>query len=668
MSALWSAIIRHKIIALFSAFFIISGGYVLSRKIPSRASSSDEFFAHNPSLTRPEPKIKEEPLPSRGSDDFLSSDFHLTPGRAFPLQLKSKTSFQGGDGHSAKTSYDGVLTLHSVAWSSHRLQLLAEFKISQFSPNDKLPASLKSEIGMPGTLKKDANLFLVNFDPAGKIEAVFAAIKNTDEDADSLKIQALAMVLRRLPELKKGDFTKKEPDLHGNGVPIHYTISDLPDEALKILGSVQLEEEMGKSPAKAAAAGAPVLAQISLQNKQEQSFEWVWNQKSGRPTHQLFNAKASMVSYGKEFGAYIAELSAEWKPDLATSYTAQDLKRFTYSISFQRFLNSQDKSRKKLATKDASNMSWSEINGKLAKLRSKKLSDKERDQLFGSMAEAVRGNPGLIDTVAQMALTGDPGSEEVSMALGALGYEGSPRSQDAMVSVFKRKDAAEIDRQKVMTELVLCSQALSLQTKIFLKEEFKRENPMISHLANGAGLALGASIAHDGDPQTVNLIKTEWAATTGVVRDTKLAEDAKIYLLATMGNSKSDAFLPEVKAATTSSRSEMRSAAADALRFAQDDKSRNLLIHALENDAETEVRISAAHSMRYQPFDQRSYVALQNCVSSGSEVGIKLECYRALAVNLGQPGVREWMQGRMGAESDVQVKSLIKDALAELPQ
>ncbi len=166
MSALLSAVIRHKILVLISTFFIISGGYVISRKIPSRASSADEFFARNPSLNKPVPKINEEPLPSRDKDLFLSSDFHLIPGRAFPLQLKSETSFQGGDGHVGKASYEGLLTLHSVGWSSHRLQLLTEFKISQFTPKDKLSPSMKSEIGMQDGANKDANLFLINFDPA----------------------------------------------------------------------------------------------------------------------------------------------------------------------------------------------------------------------------------------------------------------------------------------------------------------------------------------------------------------------------------------------------------------------------------------------------------------------------------------------------------------------
>ena len=112
----------------------------------------------------------------------------------------------------------------------------------------------------------------------------------------------------------------------------------------------------------------------------------------------------------------------------------------------------------------------------------------------------------------------------------------------------------------------------------------------------------------------------------------------------------------------------MRAAAVDAVRFAQDDESRKLLLSALQNDRDDEVKIAAAHAMRYQPFDERTNQALQACASQDGNVGIKLECYRSLSVNLGQPGVREWLQGRAGAENDPQVKSFLKDALAELPK
>ena len=656
----------RKFMWISGSLMLLFAAFVLYRKIPGRAGSAENFFERNAALTRPAARIDERTMPVRISDEFLSADFHLKPGQAYPVQIKSETSFRGGDGHNGKVDYGGIITFHSVSWSGHRLLLIAEFKISNFTPKEKISAAMKSEIGLSGSVKQDANLYLLELDPAGKIESIASSLEKLDEGANSLKIQAVSMILRRLPELQKGEYTKTEPDLSGHGFPIHYLITDAPGNNLKIAGDVKLEDEMGKTSAKSAVAGAPVLAQVSLQNKQEQSFEWIWSVSNGRPVHQDFRAKASMVSYGREFGAYLAELTTDWKGELKSRFTASDLKRFRFRIPFQQFLNSQDQGKKKLASKEGAGMSWSEIQSNLVKLHADKLSDKQKDQLFSNMAQAVQQNPSLVGPVAQIGLNGDPGSAEVSMALGALGYEGSPVSQAAMISIFNRKESAEVDRQKVMTEFALCNQPLSPETKLFLRDQFKKDDPMSSHLANGAGLALGSSIAHDGDPQTVNLIKSEWSSSSGIISDNRQAENSKIYLLAVMGNSKSDAFISEVKTASNSNRSEVRAAAADAVRFAQDDESRNLLLNSLQNDSDAEVRIAAAHAMRYQPFDEKTSQALQSCSTASYNVGVKLECYRALSVNLGQPGVREWLQSRSSAESDPQIKTFLKDALAEL--
>ncbi|MBC7692305.1 MAG: HEAT repeat domain-containing protein [Methylotenera sp.] len=637
----------------------------LTRRSPP--PNPDEFFKQNSHLTRPEARVAPEAPKVRTSDDFLADDYHLIEGSSFPVLLKNKMNFASGQHQLINSSYVANLKLHSLGMKNRKLELIAEFDFEHVEGSGKLSPTMKAALGFKGAVKAGENLFLVRLDPAGKIDEIYSSsAAGMDDTTAELKVNALMMIFRRLPALQVGVVTRTEGDEQGIPYPIQYTMTAVGSDVIKIVGDVKVRKELGTTTKKAAAAGAPLLSVVSLENDQHQSFDWLWNKKSGHPDQQDFSASAAIRQYGQDVSATQAILTAQWKPEEKSKFTREDAKAFKMKLDFKRLtrLNgSLAGDKKKFSKKGLLGPSWEEIQKRLGNLRDPNMSEKEKDQLFTEMARAVKNDPALIETARDIGVGNDPNSPEISMALGALGFEGSPASQAAMIDIYNRPGTTDENRQKVMTEFALNSRPLTPETKKFVVNEYKKADPMTSDTASGAGLAIGASIAHDGDPESVKLLRSEWDKSSGLISDDKQKEDKKIYLLTAMGNSKSNVFLPETKAAADSKRAEMRSAAVDSVRFAQDQSSRDVLFKALETDPTPEVKVTAAQSLRYQPFDSRTRTALENCSASGADLGVKLECYRVLTSSMDQPGVRQFLESRANVESDPQVKGLLRAAL-----
>jgi HEAT repeat protein len=198
-----------------------------------------------------------------------------------------------------------------------------------------------------------------------------------------------------------------------------------------------------------------------------------------------------------------------------------------------------------------------------------------------------------------------------------------------------------------------------------LIDEFQKNDPVGNEVAGSAGLALGSSIAFDGDPATIGYVKGLWKDSkpgffTKEYEDPVLRQD---YVLKVMGNSKSDAFLPEVKDALSSSNPLMREAAVNALRFSQDRESKELLHKSLKSDSSPGVRAIAAKSMLYQPLEISLFQDLSQCASSETHTGVRAECIRVLSTRVDQPAVRQFLEGRSGSENDPQLKAMIDASL-----
>ncbi len=638
--------------------------YFISQK-DSGPKSTDEFFSRNSHLARAQSRIDAEALPNRKDDAFLDGDYQLKNNFSYPIQVKSSMKLGAMKKIIMDTGFDGLVSLHSYGVKDKSLSFIAEFKIANLKGVEKLTPPVISQIGykaIDNAIVTDRSLLVV-MDPSGVVKAIFSSIKAPDDTATELKVNLLMTMFRRLPPLKYGASSRMEPDDTGLPYKVAYNINKTENDQIAIQGSANEQSSIGGSPKQAAASGAPNLSLTGLANEQIQSFDFLWDSNQQVPTQQTFKGSASITQFGQNISNSETLVELKWQTAVSAELDPKLAKVFSFPVDFKRFgrfnLDRLGASQK-LAKKNLLGRSYRDISRQLSSLD--KMTDTQRDELFVEYAKALRRDRRLLPIVKENALRSNPDSRERSMALGALGFEGSPEAQAAMIDVYKSSNVTMDEKQKVMTELAICSEPLSPSTKDFLSNEFRNGDPITSDLAAGAGLALGSSIARDGDLATIQLLKEAWKSQSGLLDSKPGADLKKEYLLAAMGNSKSDAFSDQVKSSIESSNPALRAAAVNSLRFAQDLKSRDMLTKALTADPSADVQTQAAQSMRYQPFDSKTESALKGCTSN-SDLGVKLECYRVLASRIQQTGIREYLQSRLSSETDVQVLGLLRQAL-----
>jgi hypothetical protein len=216
-----------------------------------------------------------------------------------------------------------------------------------------------------------------------------------------------------------------------------------------------------------------------------------------------------------------------------------------------------------------------------------------------------------------------------------------------------------------MYEFAMARAPLTKETKTFLIHHFEAENPRTSDLSNSAGLALGTSIALDGDPEIIRYVHKEWKETSPLIGSPSKEDNAKRkYMLSVMGNSKSGVFSSEVEEASGDSDFEIRKSAANSVRFAQDSTSRDKLFTTFLKDKSVDVRLTAVQSLQYQPFDELTKGALKECAETEASQPVRLECHRVLGYRIGIPGVREFLAQRQSAEKDEAISNTIGAALS----
>jgi hypothetical protein len=131
-----------------------------------------------------------------------------------------------------------------------------------------------------------------------------------------------------------------------------------------------------------------------------------------------------------------------------------------------------------------------------------------------------------------------------------------------------------------------------------------------------------------------------------------------------MGNSRSNVFHEEVTKELSSNSPEVRAAAMDALRFPQDQDSRNTLESAISREPDLRSKAIGYQALGYQPFDERTKGLLSTCVNSESWSNVRLECYRILVTHMSDPWTKGLMSSRAASEPDQQLRELIAQALA----
>jgi len=325
----------------------------------------------------------------------------------------------------------------------------------------------------------------------------------------------------------------------------------------------------------------------------------------------------------------------------------------------KRWSLSELKSISKISKTEDGKTSNNNINSPLKDLDNVgKLKPSEIDKKFLELAQNLDQNPELISDYKNKFLSLSTGDRARNMILGALGYEGSVESQAAMVEIYNSVATNEDEKLKVLNEMALCQYALSQESKQFLTNEYKNnKNP---DLSTSSILALGSSLSNDGDPQTIKFLNKEWEEAKST-QDEEQGRKEEILLLS-MGNSKSNAFAEQIDDSLESESKVIQENAVNALRFNQNEDSREKLYTNLTGNDFTDVRIVAAQSMRYQPKDDKTLEALKSCTSD-SEIGVRVECYRSISALGSDDKIKSLLQSAAGQEQDEQAKEVLKAIL-----
>jgi hypothetical protein len=634
---------------------------VLGLWLRPSAPSREEFFKNNPHLHAPEADPKPEPEIARKSDSFLPGDFALKAGKEYLVEVMESTAFTANKKSLLDSTSKVWITLHSYGMRSSELTVIADFRYEFLKNRDKKSA-LKPETSAALGMKtakviKNANSLLVRLRPEGKITAMAAADAKPDLAALELKVALLSSLFKRA-RLSTGKYRITEFDLLETPYPVDYDVRT-EGNSIKIRGSLAIHD------APKASAGAAVPAAIlALDARTTSEFEWLWGSKESHPLTQMSSARNELSAPAMTLALSESRFSATWHDEARRSRGERDPEEFKTGVDFRSILRaSMNRKKIDLAKKNKKiGLPWSSVLGKLSSVNKNGLTEEEKENLFIDFSRGVKEDPSRVGLAKQLALDAPPGSRIVSMVLGALGYSGTPEAQNAMIELFKRENATPDERQKVVTEFALAPATLTGESKDFLRDVYQKNDPMKSDLAGTAGLALGASIARDGDPDTVKFLKQEWSGAGGLLKPKDEVIDKKAYLLTVMGNSKSDVFLSQVSDSFGSSNNELRSAAVNALRFNQDEKGRGMLFSAL-SDSNEQVRQTAAASLRYQPFDSQTLDALKSTTQKTSEsLSVKLEAYRLLVSRMDDPSVKQYLESRLNSETDGQLQRLIREA------
>jgi HEAT repeat protein len=245
-----------------------------------------------------------------------------------------------------------------------------------------------------------------------------------------------------------------------------------------------------------------------------------------------------------------------------------------------------------------------------------------------------------------------PGSREVSMVTGALGYVGTPEAQSALLEIYQRSEATQDEKEKVLTELTLSPQAVTDETKSFLKEVF--QNAKDEDLSKQAGFALGSSLSKVEDKQLVTDLQQKF-------QNAQSTQD-KVFLLQVMGNDEKNDFRQQIANSTSSKDPAIRAAAADALRMATDNNGRNLLFEQT-TDKNEGVRAVAYKALQYQPYDSKTFTALTSCATSETDVSTRAVCLDVLCSHLNDEQTVSFLKQRENAEQEPSLKMKIQNAL-----
>jgi|GEM_PF-5219695 len=642
-----------------SALTVFAGAYYYKYHFFT-APSREEFFAANPQLGSPVEMMTPTPTPVRETDEFKAGDFRLEKGTGYTLTYSGNISNKTNEKKTTSVRESGKVTLASLGIQKGILWIMGRFEISTQGPNGKKQGNPSKEL-------------YFGIYPRGGLRHMFvdSPLKSFEELVAPFQILELAF--HQIEDKSVGKRRIKTPDPSMKATYLdEEVIQKNPNEIEISLGIELTQKPLGASENRAAAMGSPGTGQFTIEQFQKVLYRWNWLTDQDRPKKQSCDSNNRITFSDTVLGEITTLHELTWASE---TKGIEDLikrsKNFKIEVPIEQLRaylmvrNQIDASDKSKSGSDKLKMPpLGQILGDLRSLNWKTKPDGERDKLLVDLSLQLKANPKLIPFVATRAKDSMGGSEERRKIIGALAFQGGPEAQKAMIEIYKTGNATYDDKSKVMLEFAGASAPLTPETKTFLKDEFESKNPLKDELSNSAGLALGTSISHDGDPEMVKYLREKYAGADKILTQKPEEIEEKKYILTIMGNSKSDVFQKEVTEAAKSDEIALAKAAADSLRFVQKPSLRELLIDFLVHHPHPSVRKMAAQSLGFQPFDQKTIEALRTCCTSETDLPTRVQCYRVIVRHVDFPFVREFLKERQSAEKVDQVINMIMSALS----
>jgi hypothetical protein len=623
------------------------------------APSAEEFFARNPQLQNSIEMVKATPTPTRSDDEFKPGDFKLEKDKGYKINIKTNFSNLAEAKNPFTSTVTGQMILASFGIEKGLLWFIASVEIS---------ANNKEKNANDATSK---NEFLVGLYPQGEIRKLFTKGSPLNYDRIGAFYELLDLAFRRIEDKSIGKRLVKWPDPSMKAINVEQEVSNASEREIQITLKFDVKQKpFGASETRSAAQGAPGLGPVYIEQQQKGIYQWTWRTDLSRPTKQFIEAESKINMTDTVLGHITTTYELNWSSE---TKGIQDLlkrrKEFKYEvnlnslIAYNRLKNQLEVGKSKNAQK-LSVRPYENIVKDLKQLNKNTFTEIQKDQILIDLSHQLRANPNLVQNVYAQAKDASGGSRERSILLGALAYEGGPAAQKAMIDIYRADNATFEDKSKIMIDFVIANKPLTKESKEFIKSEYETRNPLNDDLGNSAGLAMGTAIAYDGDPELVKYVKKQYVSNDHLITNPPEEISSKKYVLAIMGNSKSDVFEKEVTSAANSGEKQLIVAAASSARFAQTPSMRDLLINILGNHTDPSVRKAAIDAMAFQPFDQMTQDALTKCATNEKHLPTRLACYNVLTKHIDFPYIHQFIVSRQGSESDEQILNLIGAALS----
>ena len=498
---------------------------------------------------------------------------------------------------------------------------------------------------------KYKNAILFELAPTGHIRRILRTTPGMSDEGvfltSDVMTAALYLFPLEKPPAKGGKVTREQKDDRGTPFPVEYEYTK--QDSNKLLIKALSVQEPPK-PKK----GVPETLGIFATSKR--TMDAVWDEGTGLPDSLRTNLEQEVKIHEEKLAGASMGVDTIWEGVGPSRFNETDLAHFNSVVNLDAIRakhKSQNEKRKE--NKGPSREAIKSLAVAQEELRNiGSMSKEQNDKVFGDLCKVLKKDPALVKQYADMSKQFPSGSRQVNMVAGALAFVGTDAAQEAMVNLYNRPDATIIDKEKILNGFALSPNALVDDAKALLNQVYA-DGAGTTPLSQQAGFALGASVSKDQDPNTISEFRKALSAASN--------PDQQSYVLEVMGNDRGPDFQRDISGSISSSNDQVRAAAIDALRFAQNDAGRNMLFSAIQSESNPNVQQVAYRTLQYQPYDQQTLNAAVSCVGGQSNSSVRGVCYDLLLSHMGDPASLAAVRAGASSETNPSLKQRLQGAV-----